>query len=142
MTGSLMVDAQALGWRILLANGGLSSVEIDGEEYLLDPVVLMQASRIGGLPVGYGNHLFPTIQQAADGFAMWLQATVLPTPSDRVFKVDYLSLLEEAGFTVRPLEGVRNAHGICDGLQMVGLINPLPRRHEAATSPGTHRGAR
>lgn len=137
-----MVDARALGWRSLLAADGLFSVEIDGWEFLTDHYVLMPTARISGLSIGYGEHLMPMRPQAADGFAMWLQATVLPAASDRVFKVAHIRPLEEAGFTVRPLDGVKDAHGICSGEQLVGLITPLPRRHEAAAAPGTHRKAR
>jgi hypothetical protein len=140
---ALMVDYRAMGWHDLQPDG-LFSVQIDGWQYMTDHYVLLPTARIDGLPVGYDNLLMPLARQAAEGFGMWLSANVLPDPSDRVFERRRIDPLEEAGFKVRALDGVKDAHGICDygHLDLVGLITPVRRRHEAAAAPSTHRRAR
>lgn len=138
-----MVDARSLwhdadGWAKPLLLG-----TIDGAQYISDRYILLPVSRIGGLPVGWGSLLTPLSGQAEDALAEWLTAGVLPDPSARVFAVDIIGPLEAAGFRLRPLEGVKDAHGICDpDLQLVGLATPLRRRMEADAAAGTTRTAR
>jgi hypothetical protein len=108
------------GWPMLL--GAL----IDGTSYITDRQVLLPVERLAALPVGYGNLLTKLPRQAEDGLAEWLRATVLPGPSDVLFARGLVDLLEAAGFLLRPLEGVRRTHGICDpDLRLVGLAAPF-----------------
>lgn len=137
---TLMVDARAMQWAERRST--LYSLEIDGWQYLTDHYVMLPTARVGGLPVGYGNLLMPLARQAEEGLAMWLSANVLPEPSTRVFERIRIDPVEGAGFKVRPLERVREAHGICDPqLRLVGLIVPLRRRMEEAAAAGTIRTA-
>ena len=117
------------GWDYPMALG-----TIDGWTYITDRYVLLPVARIGGLPVGYAKELRlqPIPGQSLDGFAEWMAATVLPDPSPRLFSKWMVDPLEQAGFRIRPLDGVKDAHGICDpDLSLVGLVIPLRRALEA-----------
>lgn len=108
---------------------------IDGAGYISDRSTLMPVARLAALPVGWGNLMMPLPPQAEDGFAMWLASTVLPGPSDRLFARAIVDPLEAAGFLLRPLDGVRNAHGICDPTgELVGLAMPM---HAAVVGDST-----
>ena len=107
--------------------------EIDGWQYLTDRYVFLPTARLTELPVGYDQvlRLQSMPLQASEGFAEWMTATVLPAPSYRVFQPERIDPLEQAGFKVRELVGVKDVHGICDGLEVVGLIAPIMRSREA-----------
>lgn len=116
---------QTTGWVSPLWIG-----EINGWTYLTDRVVFLPVSLIGGLPVGYATEwsLIPLPPQAVDGLATWLQATVNPEPSSRLFAAPVIDPLEQVGYRIRRLEGIREAHGICDpDLKLVGLVMPMAR---------------
>lgn len=107
---------------------------IDGAGYITDQYSLLPIARVGELPVGYGHvlNLRPVPGQALEGFAEWLTATVIPDASTRLFANWLIDPLEEAGFRIRPLEGVKDTHGICDpDLALVGLVIPVRRALEA-----------
>lgn len=109
------------GWPVPLL-----SFDIDGALYITNRFDLLPASHLGGLPVGYGSLLTPLGGQAVDGFITWLQARPIPEPSDRVFDRRRLDLFEKAGYLIRPLEGVADAHGICTPeLEVIGLTVPI-----------------
>lgn len=159
MTATRMVSARALWWTepevCTCANpeedwcthdeGGwprLLGGSVDGVNYITDRYVILPVERLAELPVGYGNLLEKLGRQSEDGLAEWLGAKVLRDPSDRVFAVDIINPLEAAGFLVRPLDGVKETHGICDpDLQLVGLAAPVRRQREAERPPGTARTA-
>lgn len=144
-----MVSARALWWHDAgcLCSGvpqpkagwvePLHLGEINGWSYLTDRVTFLPIARIGGLPVGYATTwaIVPLAPQAVEGLAMWLNATVVDEVPDRVFASVVVDPLEEAGFVIRRLQGVREAHGICDpDLSLVGLVMPMARSY-AANAP-------
>lgn len=105
---------------------------VDGWGYLTDRVTFMPVARLGGLPVGYANGTIMLTPQAVDGLATWLNATVIDTRPTRVFASVVVDPLEQAGFLIRPLEGVREAHGVCDpDLKLIGLVMPMARAYVA-----------
>lgn len=115
----------------------LFSCTVDGWDYISDRFILIPVARLLALPLGYGNLLVPLAPQAEAAFADWLNATVIPAQSDRLFAHNIIGPLEDAGFVLRPLVGVRNAHGICDpDLKLVGLAIPL---HAAVTDSAAGR---
>lgn len=139
-----MVSARALWWHQAgcLCSGKPQAAEgwvgpfhsgiVDGWAYLTDRVTFMPVARLGGLPVGWGNDTIPLTPQAEDGLAVWLNATVIDSRPTRVFASVVVDPLEQAGFLIRPLEGVREAHGICDpDLSLVGLVMPMHRAYVA-----------
>lgn len=154
-----MVDARALWWAAAEVcdcaapdedyqcmhdtTGGwvspLSIGEIDGWGYITDRYVLLPISRLGGMPVGYGQKLGlePVKPQALEGFAEWLNCRVDPGPSDRVFTRRLIDPIEAAGLLIRPLQSRVDVHGICEpDLQtLIGLITPLPRNLELDDNP-------
>lgn len=137
-----MVSARALWPKTADWPSPLFYCTLDGAGYISDRYVMLPVARLGALPVGYGNHLVPLPPQAEDGFAMWLTSTVLPDPSDRMFDGRIIDPLEAAGFKVRPLEGVKDAHGICDpDLELVGLAIPLRRPYYGEPPVTTARAA-
>lgn len=109
------------------------SCTIDGWDYISDRFMLLPVARLGELPVGYDELLVPLPPQAEAQFAEWMNATVIPAPSNRMFDRAIIDPLEAAGFLLRPLVGVKNAHGICEDLDLalVGLAIPV---HAAVTS--------
>lgn len=120
------------GWAAPMTFG-----ELDGVTYLTDGFVLLPVHALGGLPVGYDQVLAvgPMRPQAMDGFAMWLATRPVSEPSDRAFARSLIDPIEEAGFRLRPLEGVKDAHGICDDeLQVIGLAIPVRRNLEFSDS--------
>lgn len=117
----------------------LFSCTVDGWDYITDRSILLPVARLAALPVGYGELLVPLPPQAEAAFSDWLNATVRPDRSDRMFDRTIIDPLEEAGFLLRPLADVRNAHGICDpDVKLVGLAIPV---HVAVTSGETARKA-
>lgn len=106
--------------------------EIDGWQYLTDRYVFLPAIRLTELPVGYDQvlRLQPMPRQASEGSAEWMTASVLPASSYRQFHPQRLDPLEQAGFKIRGLVGVKDVHGICDGIEVVGLISPIVRSRE------------
>ena len=119
------------GWEYPLHHG-----TIDGVTYITDQFLLLPVAQLGGLPVGYDKvlELRPIRPQAMDGFAMWMNATAVDEPSDRVFFTWLLDPVELAGFRVRPLTGVKDAHAICgDRLEVVGLVIPVGRNKVEAS---------
>ncbi|HEY9410299.1 MAG TPA: hypothetical protein VIP77_12020 [Jiangellaceae bacterium] len=107
--------------------------DIDGRQFITDRYVCLPVERLTQLPVGYGRelNLRPLPRQAAEGFAEWMTAAVLPAPSYRLFQPERIDPLEAAGFKVRELVGVKDAHAICDhGLEVAGLITPIMRSRE------------
>lgn len=131
-----MVSARDLWWSEPEHDAGgwanIMFTEIDGWQYLTDRYVFLPTARLTELPVGYDQvlHLQPLPRQATEGLAEWMSASVLPAPSYRQFHLDRLDPLEQAGFRIRELVGVKDVHGICDGLEVVGLISPIMRSRE------------
>lgn len=113
------------GWASPINHG-----TVDGWMYLTDRFVLLPAAVLGGLPVGYDKvlGLEPIRPQAMDAFAEWLNTPVILEPSDRAFARGLIDPLEQAGYRLRPLEGVKDAHGVCDeDLKVIGLAIPVRR---------------
>lgn len=148
MTGSVMVDARALWWHpegCLCSGvpqpsagwvGPLLIGEINGWTYLTDRVTFVPVARIGGLPVGYATQwtIVPLPPQALEGLATWLNATVIDEVPTRVFASVVVDPLEQAGFLIRPLDRIKDAHGICDpDLNLVGLVMPMARSYNPET---------
>lgn len=123
-----MVSARALWWDEADWASPMHLGTIDGASYITDRHALLPVARIAGLPVGWEKKLGlkPIRPQALDGMAEWLNARVVPEASGRLFSLWLINPLEQAGFRIRPLEGVKDAHGICDpDLELVGLAIPL-----------------
>lgn len=115
------------GWQDILFT------EINGWQYLTNRFVLLPTARLAELPVGYDQvlGLSPLSGQAADGLAEWLTGEVLLFPPDRLFYEGSIDPLEKAGFLIRALAGVKDAHAICDeDLTVVGLVSAVPRKQE------------
>lgn len=117
--------------------------EIEGVHHLTDRYVLLPVPRLTGLPASSDLGLQPLGHQALDGFAEMLTASPVPaTSSPRLFARPLIDPLEQAGFKIRELVGVKDVHGICDpDMTVVGLIIPLARRLEDGDVRNTHRVA-
>lgn len=122
-------DGDDFDWCIHDTIGGwaypMMKATIDGTLFITDRHVLLPADRV----LGWDRIDHPLIElrpQASDGLAEWLTATVLPDASDRVFYRKFIDALEQAGFLIRPLEGLMATHGICDpDLRLVGVVSPV-----------------
>lgn len=116
--------------------------EIDGWTYLTDQYVMLPVSRLTELPVGYDQvlRLTPVPAQGADGMAEWMTTDAIPERPERYFSTRLIDPLEQAGFLIRPLNGVKNAHAICvPGLTVVGLLVAVPRPAEDPAAPNMRR---
>lgn len=135
----ITVSAKALWWGDDAWAAPMYLGEIDGWGYITDQFSLLPVARLAELPVGYGHvlNLKPLPLQALEGFGLWLTATVLHCPSQRLFAGRVIDPLEKAGFVVRPLEGVKDAHGVCDpDMSLVGLVIPVRRSAEVDAAKG------
>lgn len=106
------------------------SGEYAGDRLITDGHLALRVNRITGLedvPASI-RQLHSAAEASMDD---WLQCdplvAVIP---DRLFPNHLLDPLEQAGFRVRPLDRVKNVHGVCvpdESWRIVGLFNALPR---------------
>lgn len=109
------------------------SGEYAGDRLITDRHLALRVAYITGLEE-VPAEIRPLHSAAEAGMADWLacdpEVAVIP---DRLFFTHLLDPLEAAGFRIRPLERVKDVHGVCvPGLSwhVVGLLSAVPRSAE------------
>lgn len=105
--------------------GGFSSFDDTGTTYITDGLIALPDNRFVGL-----DDIDRDINPLSDRMAAalldhLLNGRVLDEAPTRVFREPTITVLEKAGFRIRPLAGTRTIHAICDPTQQwdhVGLI--------------------
>jgi hypothetical protein len=104
--------------------GGFSSFEHAGTTYITDGYVALPKDRFTGLDE-MDRDINPLSDRLAASLAGQLDGVVEAGSPTRWFREPFITVLETAGFRIRPLAGVRIIHAICDPAQQwaqVGII--------------------
>ncbi len=109
------------------------SGEYAGDRLITDRHLALRVAYLTGLEE-VPAIIRPLHSAAEAGMGDWLtadpQVAVVP---DRLFATYLLDPLEAAGFRVRPLDRVKDVHGVCvptESWQVVGLLSAVPRSAE------------